>query len=67
MADASNREEWKNIAEAITQETDPNRVSELVKSSVTPWTVPSLPGTSQPQTECGFQVGYARCRSDAAA
>ncbi len=31
MSDASNREEWKNIAEAITQEADPNRVSELVK------------------------------------
>ena len=31
MADASNREEWKKIAEAITQETDPGKVSELVK------------------------------------
>ena len=31
MADASNREEWKKIAEAITQETDPDKVSELVK------------------------------------
>jgi len=31
MADASNREEWKKIAEAITQETDPNKVVELAK------------------------------------
>lgn len=31
MSDASNREEWKKIAEEVTKETDPKRMSELVK------------------------------------
>lgn len=31
MSNASNREEWKKIAEEITQETDPKKISELVQ------------------------------------
>ena len=31
MADASNREEWKKIAEAITQETDPQKLIQLAQ------------------------------------
>lgn len=31
MSDASNREEWKKIAEAMSQETDPDKVIELAK------------------------------------
>ena len=31
MSNASNREEWEKIAERITQETDPQRMGELVK------------------------------------
>ena len=31
MADASNREEWKTIAEQIQQETDSAKLSQLVK------------------------------------
>ena len=31
MADASNREEWKKIAESIAEETDPNKVIELAR------------------------------------
>ena len=31
MADASNREEWKKIAEAITQETDPQKLIQLTQ------------------------------------
>ena len=46
MADASNREEWKKIAEAITQETDPKNYFSSLRSYATPWTVPKARGSS---------------------
>jgi hypothetical protein len=48
MADASNREEWKKIAEQIQQETDSAKLTQLVKKLCDAFDRAKLPVEHQP-------------------